>query len=147
MIWTMQPLPTHPNGMRFSVFDAAGDLLATNAYYSVGGGFVVNSATQGTWFYLLSDLKSLSLTYDFTVDENLYYRSIHKDDASAARREQNHGLGDKALPAPGGEAKEEEKDVKEKVEQPRFLFRNAQGLLAMTEQHNVDLLAPFFLFG
>lgn len=33
--------------MRFSVFDADGDLLATNEYYSVGGGFVVNEKTKG----------------------------------------------------------------------------------------------------
>lgn len=40
MVWRFdQVLPTHPNGMRFSVFDGDGDLLATNEYYSVGGGF------------------------------------------------------------------------------------------------------------
>ncbi len=37
-----QKLPFHTNGMRFSAFDAAGELLATRDYYSVGGGFVVN---------------------------------------------------------------------------------------------------------
>lgn len=40
MVWRFdQVLPTHPNGMRFSVFDGSGDLLATNEYFSVGGGF------------------------------------------------------------------------------------------------------------
>jgi L-serine dehydratase len=34
-------LPLHPNGMRFTAFDAAGALLAVRVYYSVGGGFVV----------------------------------------------------------------------------------------------------------
>ncbi|MBX3182651.1 MAG: L-serine ammonia-lyase [Polyangiaceae bacterium] len=34
-------LPAHPNGMRFSAFDAAGELLRRREYYSVGGGFVV----------------------------------------------------------------------------------------------------------
>ena len=37
-----QKLPHHPNGMRFTAFDAAGQVLATQDYYSVGGGFVVN---------------------------------------------------------------------------------------------------------
>jgi L-serine dehydratase len=37
-----QKLPFHPNGMRFSAFDAADLLIATRDYYSVGGGFVVN---------------------------------------------------------------------------------------------------------
>lgn len=40
MVWRWdQVLPEHPNGMRFSVFNSGGDLLATNEYYSVGGGF------------------------------------------------------------------------------------------------------------
>ncbi|MFC5527063.1 L-serine ammonia-lyase [Rhodanobacter ginsengisoli] len=38
-----QKLPFHTNGMRFSAFDAAGNELATRDYYSVGGGFVVNT--------------------------------------------------------------------------------------------------------
>ena len=34
MIWRYdQVLPAHPNGMRFSVFDEAGDMLATNEYF------------------------------------------------------------------------------------------------------------------
>jgi Serine dehydratase beta chain len=34
MLWRYdQVLKTHPNGMRFSVFDEAGDLLATNEYF------------------------------------------------------------------------------------------------------------------
>ena len=37
-----QKLPFHTNGMRFSAFDAGGELIATRDYYSVGGGFVVN---------------------------------------------------------------------------------------------------------
>ncbi|OMJ17880.1 L-serine dehydratase [Smittium culicis] len=38
-------LDQHPNGMRFSVFDSKGDMLATNEYFSIGGGFVVNKDT------------------------------------------------------------------------------------------------------
>jgi L-serine dehydratase len=37
----MKSLPFHPNGMRFVAFDAAGGELASRAYYSVGGGFIV----------------------------------------------------------------------------------------------------------
>lgn len=48
MLWRWdQVLKTHPNGMRFSVFGKEGDLLATNEYFSVGGGFVVNDKTKG----------------------------------------------------------------------------------------------------
>lgn len=68
LIWCWdQVLKTHSNGMRFSVFDKEGDLLATNEYFSVGGGFVVNEKTK--------------------VDENLYYRSVDKNAVSQVRRE------------------------------------------------------------
>ncbi|MBS0515922.1 MAG: L-serine ammonia-lyase [Proteobacteria bacterium] len=38
-----QKLPYHTNGMRFTAYDADGEVLATRDYYSVGGGFVVNT--------------------------------------------------------------------------------------------------------
>ncbi|GAB6196666.1 L-serine ammonia-lyase [Lysobacter xanthus] len=37
-----QKLPFHTNGMRFTAYDAHGEVIATRDYYSVGGGFVVN---------------------------------------------------------------------------------------------------------
>jgi L-serine dehydratase len=43
-----EALPFHSNGMRFSAFDAGGQLLCSRVFYSVGGGFVVDeSATDG----------------------------------------------------------------------------------------------------
>ena len=33
-------LPEHPNGMRFSAFGAGGKGIATEVYYSIGGGFI-----------------------------------------------------------------------------------------------------------
>ena len=36
-----ESLPLHPNGMRFSAMDAAGGVVASSIYYSVGGGFVI----------------------------------------------------------------------------------------------------------
>ncbi|KLO17934.1 L-serine ammonia-lyase [Schizopora paradoxa] len=66
MLWRWdQVLKTHPNGMRFSVFGDDGDLLATNEYYSVGGGFVVNEKTK--------------------VDENLFYKGVDKHKVDPAR--------------------------------------------------------------
>jgi L-serine dehydratase len=35
-------LPLHPNGMRFTAFDAAGGVVVERIYYSVGGGFVID---------------------------------------------------------------------------------------------------------
>jgi len=36
--------PTHPNGMTFTVFDATGNTLASNIFYSIGGGFILSAA-------------------------------------------------------------------------------------------------------
>ncbi|GAA6015364.1 hypothetical protein JCM10207_008963 [Rhodosporidiobolus poonsookiae] len=139
MRWDMRPLPAHPNGMRFSVFDAEGTLLATNEFYSVGGGFVVNEQTQ--------------------VDENLYYRGIHKSTVDHARLDQTHGLAsatDSALPSPsssgadgplpptatasaGAEVVASASDAGGAQGAPRFLFRDAAGLLKMTQKHNLTI--------
>ena len=40
-------LPFHPNGMRLIAFDEEGTELVNRAYYSVGGGFVVNEEAAG----------------------------------------------------------------------------------------------------
>ncbi len=37
-------MPGHPNGMRFTALDADGATVAEEAYYSVGGGFVLTAA-------------------------------------------------------------------------------------------------------
>jgi L-serine dehydratase len=37
---------THPNGMRFTAFDAAGEVLAEEVFYSIGGGFIVSEAER-----------------------------------------------------------------------------------------------------
>jgi L-serine dehydratase len=42
-----QKLPGHSNGMKFSAFDGGGKLLASEIYYSVGGGFIVREG-EGT---------------------------------------------------------------------------------------------------
>src|ERR1700760_2289329 len=34
---------THPNGMRFTVFDAAGNAIASGVFYSIGGGFILSA--------------------------------------------------------------------------------------------------------
>jgi iron-sulfur-dependent L-serine dehydratase single chain form len=42
-----QKLSYHPNGMRFSAYDEAGSAIRERAYYSVGGGFVMNETETG----------------------------------------------------------------------------------------------------
>jgi len=40
-----ESLPAHPNGMRFTALDAAGEVLREEEIYSVGGGFIVRAGT------------------------------------------------------------------------------------------------------
>ena len=40
-----EQLPHHPNGMRFTVFDATGSSIFVKQFYSIGGGFVVGDKT------------------------------------------------------------------------------------------------------
>lgn len=122
--------------MRFSLFNTEGDLLATNEYFSVGGGFVVNSATQ--------------------VAENLYYMGVDKEVVEASRRDMasstSHSTssapdsGHRAiLPSPIGNSEESsgqstQADAQSEAPskaaegsselsgQPRFLFATAEEL-------------------
>jgi len=132
-------LPTHPNGMRFSVFDEAGDLLATNEYFSVGGGFVVNERTR-------------------TGEENLYYKGVDKRGVHGARL--HHGLVainpphesdvlssslannenpsvnatnivDTCISTPTGE--------EDKEHDPPYPFSSGNSLLALTRKHNMTI--------
>ncbi|ORY97966.1 L-serine ammonia-lyase [Syncephalastrum racemosum] len=67
-------LPQHPNGLRFCVYDKDANLIATNEYFSIGGGFVVNENTQ------------------LDHGENVYYKEEtkeKKDTVVAERRQQD----------------------------------------------------------
>ncbi|MFT3741309.1 MAG: L-serine ammonia-lyase [Gammaproteobacteria bacterium] len=41
-------LPKHTNGMKFDAYNSHGDLLASEVYYSIGGGFIVTDAEFDT---------------------------------------------------------------------------------------------------
>ncbi|HEY0846926.1 MAG TPA: L-serine ammonia-lyase [Noviherbaspirillum sp.] len=47
LLYKRHSLPYHPNGMRFTAFDAQGKEIRSKVYYSVGGGFVVNEDAAG----------------------------------------------------------------------------------------------------
>jgi L-serine dehydratase len=48
LLYKRQSLPYHPNGMRFTAYDAVGNEIRSRVYYSVGGGFVVNEDAAGS---------------------------------------------------------------------------------------------------
>lgn len=68
-----EKLPYHTNGMRFSAYDADGQLLATRDYYSVGGGFVVNQ-DEAAEDRIVAD--TTPLPWPFRTGEELLARCI-----------------------------------------------------------------------
>ena len=92
-------LPLHSNGMRFTVYDDDGYVLATNDMFSVGGGFVVNGALS-----IAPGQESSSSTNDVEPSdpfrseieaegghpadlfENMYYKEIRRSNAAGERK-------------------------------------------------------------
>ncbi|KAG1791690.1 serine dehydratase alpha chain-domain-containing protein [Suillus plorans] len=112
MLWRWdQVLKTHPNGMRFSCFGEEGELLATNEYYSVGGGFVVNEKTK--------------------IDENLFYKGVDKSAVHGARLHQTHNAieGDQTPAQPAAND----------PGHPPYPFESGNSLLALTRKHNLTI--------
>ncbi|KAK2031677.1 L-serine ammonia-lyase [Colletotrichum zoysiae] len=95
-------LPMHSNGMRFTVFDEEGYVLATNDMFSVGGGFVVNgalsinpdatsssSASSSSATQLESpdgSVESSAGRHPADLAENMFYKEIRRSDAAGDRR-------------------------------------------------------------
>ena len=102
-----QVLPHHSNGIRMSVFDEQGEMLATNDYYSVGGGFVVNGAlatpsssaaasgSKNSKPLATEENATTAPLHDETLEvsahpidwgENVFYKQIRRSDAPDGRR-------------------------------------------------------------
>jgi L-serine deaminase len=92
-------LELHSNGLRLTVFDEEGNMLATNDLFSVGGGFVVNgalstaataaSSSKATGSDLLSPTDvSAGGAHAHPPDlaENMYYKETRRADAAGDRR-------------------------------------------------------------
>ncbi|KAK7030601.1 serine dehydratase alpha chain-domain-containing protein [Favolaschia claudopus] len=132
MLWRWdQVLNTHPNGMRFSVFSDAGDLLATNEYFSVGGGFVVNDKTK--------------------VDENLFYMGVDKKAVHAARLHQVHAPPEGEHPHAAvsetnsstasmeSSATDLQEDIESGLDTIPYPFSSGNSLLELTKKHNMTI--------
>ncbi|KAI8400261.1 hypothetical protein FOFC_19090, partial [Fusarium oxysporum] len=160
-IWEWgRKLPQHSNGMRFTVYDKEGYVLATNDMFSVGGGFVVNGALSIAPQETLSANAPAQLevgdsdtaAHPADLAENMYYKEIRRSDAAGDRRtgtevkaleEANEGptalLGDS--PEPTGlstDVKSETKDTSSSPH-PRYPFRDAASLLSLCRKHNLTI--------
>lgn len=70
---TLRPLtvlPRHTNGMKFTIFDAAGTPLRTDTYFSVGGGFIIRQGDDEAAVAELKTSKAM-MPYPFTTAAQL----------------------------------------------------------------------------
>lgn len=146
-----QTLPMHSNGMRFSVFNQDGDLLATNEFYSIGGGFVINgkmAVAEKPGPRAPSDETAVTPVTDDTSEshpidimENVYYKNIRRRDAEGDRRDgvsSNESVA-AALPMPGADPNANAPDTTSDAHQPKFPFRTMSQLLALSRKHNLTI--------
>lgn len=142
-------LPLHSNGMRLTVFDIEGTMLATNDLFSVGGGFVVNGA--------LSTASSASQQengghHPIDLAENMYYKEIKRSDAAADRRagtdtspkslqgESPSLLVDAESSSSLSQPHEGDNPLKATIStQPPYPFRDAKSLLGLCQKHNLTI--------
>lgn len=68
LLFRKSSLPYHPNGMRFTAWDAGERPLADHVYYSVGGGFVVNENATGASRVMEDDTP---MPYPFDTGDDL----------------------------------------------------------------------------
>ena len=159
----------HANGMRFSVFNAEGDLLATNDFYSIGGGFVINgkmaisrnpgplppreaqlahednvpSMSTATSELAVEPVSDASLLKNHPVDvrENAFYKSIRRSEADSPRREGHAIDNDSSVAAlPSKDfPMEPAQSPTEQPKQPPFPFRNMAQLLSLSRKHNLTI--------
>lgn len=169
LIWEWgKSLPMHSNGMRLTVFDKDGTMLATNDLFSVGGGFVVNGAlstaassksvtasatSQSDTSLPLVDSPTSELTgHPADLAENMYYKEIRRADAAIDRRSgaeiKSEDNDSNALPPPSTgltSTKEsnsdfvQESETNENGTSPRYPFRDAKSLLGLCKKHNLTI--------
>lgn len=153
-IWEWgRTLPMHSNGMRFTVFDVEGNVLARNDLFSVGGGFVINGALSINITAENADGSTdQGSQHPADLAENMYYKKINRVEADGHR---NTGLealakGSGDLAAIGSAessasiAKNSgENDTQSSAAQghrrPRYPFHNAQSLLNLCHEHNLTI--------
>jgi len=97
-----EALPLHPNGMRFTAFDAAGGVIDQRVYYSVGGGFVISAdaAVDGGRHLAIAPDTTLLLHPFHSAAELLQHtRTLGVGIAGVMRRNERHWRSDAAIDA------------------------------------------------
>ncbi|KAI0431397.1 serine dehydratase alpha chain-domain-containing protein [Xylaria sp. FL1042] len=159
-------LPLHSNGMRFTVFDKDGTMLATNDLFSVGGGFVVNGALSKAsnpppagQIAEKGQPESIDLQIESSgrspadLAENLFYKEIRRADAAGNRRtgsevntlesaDESAALVDtRSTGSPAGSVPTDPvtTGTETGAQNPRYPFRDGQSLLALCSKYNLTI--------
>ncbi|KAL1878534.1 hypothetical protein VTK73DRAFT_7875 [Phialemonium thermophilum] len=169
-----QKLALHSNGMRLTVFDEDGNMLATNDMFSVGGGFVVNGAlsTAATASSAKDPISNTSgesavvprqdghpgaAGHPPDLAENMFYKEIRRADAAGDRRtgpevrplDNADGPGVMVAPVQGEVASQTPPSNanaggEEPQRHPRYPFRDANSLLTLCRKHNLTIAQLVF---
>ena len=151
-IWEWgKKLPQHSNGMRLMVFDAGGDVLATNDMFSVGGGFVVNGALSINPS-TVDSAQDQGGQHPADLAENMYYKSINRSEADGDRKTGVQAIasdsGHLAISGDAGGSSQittssNEIDTTETTTKsprgPAYPFHDAQSLLNLCHEHNLTI--------
>ncbi|KAI8952804.1 serine dehydratase alpha chain-domain-containing protein [Xylaria longipes] len=156
-------LPLHSNGMRFTVFDEEGTMLATNDLFSVGGGFVVNGALSKASNSSFASQQPAEISQPESKDlqaensggspadlaENMFYKEIRRADAAGDRRTgseikplESAALVDaQSIRPPVGSAAENAtpSTTETGAQKPRYPFRDGASLLALCNKYNLTI--------
>ncbi|KAJ1960432.1 hypothetical protein GGI12_003803 [Dipsacomyces acuminosporus] len=124
-----ESLPQHPNGMRFTVFDVNGDMLATNEYFSIGGGFVVNEKTQ------------------VAHGENVFYRDYSHDSqyVSSSAESSSDPSADSAAPNSNGQPSQMKERMMQDLVTAALPFRTGNDLIELCEREQLSIAEVVFL--
>jgi hypothetical protein len=153
-------LAAHPNGLRFTVFDDKGDMLATNEYFSVGGGFVVSVPEGYESFVIIAVVLFLhhpelmpsmptvpcwqtQVNKETQTAENLYYRDLNPSDAPASRRDQSpiSSTDTSSTPVlpPTSNTQTNTNNETARTGRPKYLFGTADELLRICREGNMTI--------
>ncbi|KAM0714118.1 hypothetical protein Q7P37_011082 [Cladosporium fusiforme] len=154
-IWEWgRTLPMHSNGMRLTVFDVEGNVLARNDMFSVGGGFVVNGALSinPSTVENSNNTQEQGGQHPADLAENMYYKEINRSEADGHRKTGVEAIaaGSDDLPAIGNaetstsvaktsDENDTHSTTSKGPRRPRYPFHNAQSLLNLCHEHNLTI--------
>lgn len=154
-IWEWgRTLPMHSNGMRLTVFDVEGNVLARNDLFSVGGGFVVNGSLSinPSTTNNANAVQEQGGQHPADLAENMYYKEINRSEADGHRKTGVEAIaaGSSELPAIGNaesntsiatksDDNEAHAHAASGPPRPRYPFHNAQSLLNLCHGHNLTI--------